>query len=92
MRYVRGFGRFWFDFLIGDDWRIAAGVATVLGVGAVLIRLEVLDDTVVMLLVGAALMGVVVASVVVGGLASARPSTPPVAGATHPQSDGANVN
>ena len=35
MRYVRGFGRFWFDFVIGDDWRIAAGVAAVLGVGAV---------------------------------------------------------
>lgn len=75
MRYLRGFGRFWFDFLIGDDWRIAAGVATVLGVGAVLVRLEVLDDTLVMLLVAAALVGVVVASVVVGGLASVRRST-----------------
>lgn len=75
MRYLRGFGRFWFDFLIGDDWRIAVGVATVLGVGAVLVRLEVLDDTLVMLLVAAALVGVVVASVVVGGLASVRRST-----------------
>jgi len=75
VRYLRGFGRFWFDFLIGDDWRIAAGVATVLGVGAVLVRLEVLDDTLVMLLVAAALVGVVVASVVVGGLASVRRST-----------------
>jgi len=67
MRYVRGFGRFWFDFLIGDDWRIAAGVSAVLGVGAVLVRLDVLDDTLVMLLVG-----VVVASVVAGGISAVR--------------------
>jgi hypothetical protein len=27
------FGRFWYDFIIGDDWRIAAGVVlTVVGV------------------------------------------------------------
>ena len=72
MRYVRGFGRFWFDFVIGDDWRIAAGVAAVLGVGAVLVRLDVLDDTLVMLLVGGALVGVVIASVLVGGISAAR--------------------
>jgi len=72
MRHVRGFGRFWFDFLIGDDWRIAAGVSAVLGVGAVLVRLDVLDDTLVMLLVGASLVGVVVASVVAGGISAAR--------------------
>ena len=72
MRYVRGFGRFWYDFVIGDDWRIAAGVAAVLGVGALLVRLDVLDDTVLMLLVGGALVGVVVASVLVGGISAAR--------------------
>ena len=26
MRYVRAFLRFWYDFVIGDDWRMAAGV------------------------------------------------------------------
>ena len=72
MRYVRAFGRFWYDFVIGDDWRIAAGVAAVLGVGALLVRLDVLDDTVLMLLVGGALVGVVVASVLVGGISAAR--------------------
>ncbi|HLZ69505.1 MAG TPA: hypothetical protein VKV26_06275 [Dehalococcoidia bacterium] len=30
MRYVEAFFRFWYDFLIGDDWRIAAGVVIVL--------------------------------------------------------------
>ena len=35
MRYVRAFARFWYDFVVGDDWRIAAGVVLVLGLGAV---------------------------------------------------------
>jgi hypothetical protein len=34
MRFVRGFGRFWYDFIVGDDWRIAAAVAIVLAAGA----------------------------------------------------------
>jgi hypothetical protein len=34
MRYLVGFGRFWYEFIIGDDWRIAAGVALVLALGA----------------------------------------------------------
>ena len=25
-RRLRAFGAFWFDFIVGDDWRIAAGV------------------------------------------------------------------
>ena len=32
MKWLRGFGRFWWDFVIGDDWRVAALVA--LGIGA----------------------------------------------------------
>ena len=30
MRYVRAFGRFWWDFVVGDDWRVAAGLAVAL--------------------------------------------------------------
>jgi hypothetical protein len=33
---IRRFGRFWWDFVIGDDWRIAAGVAVALGASAAL--------------------------------------------------------
>ncbi|GAB3196073.1 hypothetical protein GCM10027062_04450 [Nocardioides hungaricus] len=36
-RLVRGFGRFWYDFVVGDDPKIAAAVVTVLGLGAVLV-------------------------------------------------------
>jgi hypothetical protein len=30
MRALRRFGRFWYEFLIGDDWLAAAGVALAL--------------------------------------------------------------
>jgi hypothetical protein len=26
MKYVRGFVLFWYDFIVGDDWRVAAGI------------------------------------------------------------------
>lgn len=32
MRRVAAFAAFWYDFIIGDDWRVAAGVAAALGV------------------------------------------------------------
>ena len=35
MRYVKAFGRFWYDFVVGDDWKIAAAVVTTLAIGAV---------------------------------------------------------
>jgi len=37
MGFIRGFGRFWYDFLIGDDWKIAAAVGITLGIGAVIL-------------------------------------------------------
>jgi hypothetical protein len=27
MKYLRSFGRFWWNFVVGDDWRVAAGLA-----------------------------------------------------------------
>jgi hypothetical protein len=26
MKNLKAFGMFWYDFLIGDDWRVAVGV------------------------------------------------------------------
>ena len=37
MRYVRAFGRFWWEFIVGDDWTVAAGVALALGLVAILV-------------------------------------------------------
>jgi hypothetical protein len=31
VRYLKGFVRFWYDFIIGDDWTVAAGVIVLLG-------------------------------------------------------------
>ena len=30
MRHVTGFFRFWYDFLVGESWQIAAGVILVI--------------------------------------------------------------
>jgi len=38
MRYLVGFGRFWYEFIVGDDWRIAAGLAVALGLCALLVH------------------------------------------------------
>ncbi len=35
---IRGFARFWFDFVVGDDWRIAVGIAVVVVGGALLVH------------------------------------------------------
>jgi len=33
---VRRFARFWWDFIVGDDWRVAVGIALALGLTAAL--------------------------------------------------------
>ncbi|HEV7209380.1 MAG TPA: hypothetical protein VGN54_11650 [Mycobacteriales bacterium] len=30
IRRIRAFGAFWYDFVIGDDWRVALGVVVAL--------------------------------------------------------------
>jgi hypothetical protein len=36
MRYLRAFGAFWWNFIVGDDWRVAVGLALALGLTALL--------------------------------------------------------
>jgi hypothetical protein len=36
VNYVRAFGLFWWNFIVGDDWRVAAGIAAALGFTAIL--------------------------------------------------------
>ena len=31
-RWLRSFGAFWYDFVIGDDWLVAAGVVIALAI------------------------------------------------------------
>ena len=35
MRRLRAFGRFWYEFIVGDDWRVAVAVVVALGATAV---------------------------------------------------------
>jgi hypothetical protein len=41
MKYVVAFARFWYDFIVGDDWRVAVGIAAALGVTALLAHHDV---------------------------------------------------
>ena len=38
MKYLKSFGAFWYDFVIGDDWHVAALVAAGLALTALLAR------------------------------------------------------
>lgn len=66
MRALRGFGRFWFDFIVGDDWRIAVGVVLVLALGALLISGDVIATGPLMPLLAAGIVAVVCASTLLG--------------------------
>lgn len=32
MARLKAFGAFWYDFVVGDDWRVAAGVVAMLAI------------------------------------------------------------
>jgi hypothetical protein len=57
VRFIRGFFRFWYDFIIGEDWRVAAGVTVVLAIGAVLVAQTELSDEAIAVLVAAGTVG-----------------------------------
>jgi hypothetical protein len=72
MKYVVAFGRFWWDFIIGEDWKIAAGVALVLCGGALLVAYTGLSDTAIALLAGGGIMAVVTLSIIGGAVSAVR--------------------
>jgi hypothetical protein len=39
MKFLKSFGQFWYDFIIGDDWKIAAAVVLALAVLGVFLAL-----------------------------------------------------
>jgi hypothetical protein len=41
MKHVRAFGMFWWDFVVGDDWRTALGIVIAIASTAVLVALGV---------------------------------------------------
>ncbi len=36
MRFLKGFGQFWYDFIVGDDWKIAFAIGLTIVLGAVI--------------------------------------------------------
>ncbi len=72
MRLLVSFARFWWDFIVGEDWTIAAGVVAVLAGGAGLVAGTALSDTAVSLLTGAGIFAVVAMCIVVGALREGR--------------------
>jgi hypothetical protein len=66
MALVRGFARFGYDFIVGDDWRIALGVVLVLAAGAALAATGALADDVLAPLVGAGIVLVAAVSLMAG--------------------------
>ena len=63
LRALRGFAAFWYDFIVGDDWRIAAGVALLLAGGAALVRSEVVRTDVIAIVLPLLIVGLVAASI-----------------------------
>jgi hypothetical protein len=37
VKFLKGFGQFWYDFIVGDDWKIAAAVVVALLIGLALL-------------------------------------------------------
>ncbi|MGH8887022.1 MAG: hypothetical protein ACRDYX_17995 [Egibacteraceae bacterium] len=44
MRFLSAFARFWYDFVIGDDWKIAAAVVAALTASLALLKADTPTD------------------------------------------------
>ena len=64
MNRLRGVGRFWWDFVIGDDWRLAVGGGVALAATGILTHADRTAWWVA---------PTVIVAVLVGTLAAARP-------------------
>jgi hypothetical protein len=56
MRYLKSFGQFWYDFVIGDDWKIAVAVVLALAVTTAVLVSSGLGDHAVSVIGGLAVV------------------------------------
>jgi hypothetical protein len=56
VKFLKAFGQFWYDFIIGDDWKIAVAVLLALGVTLVAMATGLLGDTALTVLGGVAIV------------------------------------
>ena len=59
MKYLVAFGRFWWDFVVGDDWLVAVGLVVALGLTALVAH----DDVSAWWLLPLAVVGLLVVSI-----------------------------
>jgi hypothetical protein len=69
---MRRFARFWWDFVIGEDWRIAAGVVAVLAAGALLVANTDAPDGLVAALTALGIVLVAIGSIAASALKAGR--------------------
>jgi hypothetical protein len=62
-RFLKGFGRFWWDFVVGDDWRIAAGVTLALAGGALLVAHSGASDALIAVATALAIFAIAIGSI-----------------------------
>jgi hypothetical protein len=72
VRFATAFLRFWWDFVIGEDWRIAAGVVVVLGAGALLVAQTSAPDGLVAVLTALGIVLVAIGSIAASALRAGR--------------------
>jgi hypothetical protein len=72
MRHLRALGRFAYDFVIGDDWRIAAGVAVLVGAAAVAVASGAVSTSAVAVAVALLAPALTGAGTVLTGLRAGR--------------------
>jgi hypothetical protein len=46
LKFFKAFGQFWYDFIIGDDWKIAVAVTAAVGASIALMSTQALSDLV----------------------------------------------
>jgi hypothetical protein len=65
MRFVKGFFRFWYDFIVGDDWKLAAAVVLALGLTAALVSTGALGETALAIVGACGIVAAFVTSLVI---------------------------
>ncbi|MBN9620052.1 MAG: hypothetical protein J0H43_10020 [Actinobacteria bacterium] len=53
MKFLKSFGQFWYDFIIGDDWKIAVAMVVAIGGSVALLKTDALGDHTLAILGGA---------------------------------------
>ncbi|MEV6981991.1 hypothetical protein AB0M95_12125 [Sphaerisporangium sp. NPDC051017] len=65
MKFLKGFVMFWYDFIIGDDWKIAAAVVAALALTVLAMTAGILSGTALVIVGAVALFAFFTVSMIV---------------------------